>query len=1083
MNEGYVDVGRVMRGLKDFQRASVDYVFRRMYLDPDPARRFLLADEVGLGKTMVARGVVARVIDHLKDKADRIDVLYICSNLAIARQNIARLNVTGENDFSLASRITLLPKTVKGLKGRRLNFITFTPSTSFQLMWNLGQAEERALLHRILRTVWGLKGTGAFNLLQGNAGTVSFRRRANETKLEDLDESLMEAFSKALEVRVKEERERGTEDLRSRFDALCESFAYARKNIPADERRQRVQVVGELRNLLAASCIEALEPDLIVLDEFQRFRDLLHEDDDASTLARNLFAYKDVRILLLSATPYKMYTLTDDEADEDHYRDFVRTYRFLAGSDGSATELENLLGAFRKELVGTKSPHRTELVALKTSIESMLRLVMCRTERLASDPRREGMLVEIPAPPSRVILRDLEGYLFLQRVSDALQEGDVLEYWMAAPFALNFMERYKLKESFDAATGNPEQRDRVAKLLASAGSLLLDWQSIENYAEVDPGNSRLRHLLDDTIGRGSWRTLWMPPSLPYYQPGGPFDDVNLRSFTKRLVFSSWKVVPKVIAGLLSYEAERLMILSSVPDARNTPDDRRKRKPLLRFSLSEGRLTGMPVLALIYPSGVLARCCDPMELASSLKAEGLPDTDRVLTLASSRVEAELSKLRVFRDASKTGEEDEAWYWAAPLILDAQTDPEATELWWDDSLNLALLWSGGKEITDEEEEAPTDSAWAQHVDMARKMVKGSTALGRPPADLPQVLALMGLAAPGTVALRALRRVAVPTDTLEHVNIRFDAARIAYRFPPLFNQPESTALVRGMNEKEPFWRRVAEYCAAGNLQAVMDEYCHLLKESLGLVDKPSSAMWEEIANKIIEAMSLRAAPVGVDSVVPSAGLQTWTSTPHRLRMRFALRYGDEKAEDGERLRADQVRTAFNSPFWPFVLATTSVGQEGLDFHHYCHAVVHWNLPSNPVDLEQREGRVHRYKGHAVRKNLSSLYGETALASLVADPWQKMFELADRSRPVGSTEIFPFWILPLPNGARIERHVLALPLSREVDRLSALRRSLAVYRMVFGQPRQEELLEFLERTFPPDRVQAMAQELRIDLSPTVRA
>jgi len=28
-----------------------------------------------------------------------------------------------------------------------------------------------------------------------------------------------------------------------------------------------------------------------------------------------------------------------------------------------------------------------------------------------------------------------------------------------------------------------------------------------------------------------------------------------------------------------------------------------------------------------------------------------------------------------------------------------------------------------------------------------------------------------------------------------------------------------------------------------------------------------------------------------------------------------------------------------------------EGLDFHHYCHAIVHWNLPSNPVDLEQRE------------------------------------------------------------------------------------------------------------------------------------
>ena len=38
---------------------------------------------------------------------------------------------------------------------------------------------------------------------------------------------------------------------------------------------------------------------------------------------------------------------------------------------------------------------------------------------------------------------------------------------------------------------------------------------------------------------------------------------------------------------------------------------------------------------------------------------------------------------------------------------------------------------------------------------------------------------------------------------------------------------------------------------------------------------------------------------------------------------------------------RAAFTSPFWPFVLGATYIGQEGLDFHWYCHAVVHWNLP----------------------------------------------------------------------------------------------------------------------------------------------
>ena len=34
-------------------------------------------------------------------------------------------------------------------------------------------------------------------------------------------------------------------------------------------------IVGELRRMLSRSALQALEPDLVILDEFQRFRDLL----------------------------------------------------------------------------------------------------------------------------------------------------------------------------------------------------------------------------------------------------------------------------------------------------------------------------------------------------------------------------------------------------------------------------------------------------------------------------------------------------------------------------------------------------------------------------------------------------------------------------------------------------------------------------------------------------------------------------------------------------------------------------------------------------------------------------------------
>ncbi|MEZ5285579.1 MAG: hypothetical protein R2712_12405 [Vicinamibacterales bacterium] len=43
---------------------------------------------------------------------------------------------------------------------------------------------------------------------------------------------------------------------------------------------------------------------------------------------------------------------------------------------------------------------------------------------------------------------------------------------------------------------------------------------------------------------------------------------------------------------------------------------------------------------------------------------------------------------------------------------------------------------------------------------------------------------------------------------------------------------------------------------------------------------------------------------------------------------------------------------------------------------------------------------------------------------------------------------------GATIERHVPVLPLSRDAAKAQRLRRSLAVYRLAFGQSRQEDLV-----------------------------
>ena len=129
------------------------------------------------------------------------------------------------------------------------------------------------------------------------------------------------------------------------------------------------------------------------------------------------------------------------------------------------------------------------------------------------------------------------------------------------------------------------------------------------------------------------------------------------------------------------------------------------------------------------------------------------------------------------------------------------------------------------------------------------------------------------------------------------------------------------------------------------------------LGLIDMESGTVSEKVTRAMVGAVTLRTATLTVDDIRPAPEHSSVSLQKRRMRIRFAARLADERTDEGrEAARADQVRQAFNSPFWPFVLVTTYIGQEGLDFHPYCHAVVHWNLPSNPVDLEQREGRVHR-------------------------------------------------------------------------------------------------------------------------------
>ena len=820
------------------------------------------------------------------------------------------------------------------------------------------------------------------------------------------------------------------------------------------KKDQILSLVSALRAQLTEASLRFIKPSLIIFDEFHRFKNLLpsetEEGDEAAELAKPLFKRADSSVLLMSATPYKMYTL-DLEA-EDHHQDFLHTIGILFGSRTEKAErVGEILRLRRQELNrwGSLKPDP----ALKSELEETLLEVMCRTERIRGSSQAAPKLEETEKN-LKVTPGDIMDMAAADAVASAAKAACPVEYWKSAPYLLNFLRDYDLRRKLDAAAMKPSKEllDALEKALPKT----LPGSSLSGWEKIDPANPRMRALFERTLDRGMWRLLWMPASLPYSLPAGPWSD--LADATKTLIFSRWRAVPESISALCSYEAERLMAAESG-----------KRRPYscfvddhaapLRIASRSFTPASLNALGWMLPWPALALSADPLELA--LENKGPLPLKKMRSLAQAKIRPLLKELP--RHGGK-GPSDQRWYWAAAGMLEnASTSsspggaPGAWPSWLEsDQCSSALS---------KDEEKGAENVKKRLANLAALAGGQWETLGPKPADIEKVLADMALAGPGICALRAMGRLdqrCPPEKAYRNRDNLSRAASIASGLRTLFNLAETESLLGGPPAASYF--QAALKCSLeGNLQAVLDEHAHILWDSTGPSQDPSDRLLS-VEENLTSALSLRAVSETIDFLETSeAKLKI---IPRKTRRRFALSFlettcAKSAQEDRENKRHERVRTAFNSPFRPFVLASTSIGQEGLDFHSWCHAVVHWNLPSNPVDLEQREGRVDRYKGYAVRKNIAASYGLKALSKLesVKDPWEALFRLAAADRPEGASELAPYWIFE--NGpAKIER-VIPLPvLSRDVAILRRLKRGLALYRMVFGQSRQEDLALSLERS-----------------------
>jgi len=126
-----------MADVKPFQQATVEAALRAFRR---PNARFLVADEVGLGKTVVAQQIILRMMDA---KRGPLVVFYVCSNLSIASQNRRKiLEILPIKERSMAycavDRLTLVPANDPP-SHPNLHIYTLTPETNpFKVVLSFG---------------------------------------------------------------------------------------------------------------------------------------------------------------------------------------------------------------------------------------------------------------------------------------------------------------------------------------------------------------------------------------------------------------------------------------------------------------------------------------------------------------------------------------------------------------------------------------------------------------------------------------------------------------------------------------------------------------------------------------------------------------------------------------------------------------------------------------------------------------------------------------------------------------------------------------------------------------------------------
>lgn len=1095
------EINQTWESLKDFQKNSVDYVYDQLY--NKNRKSFLIADEVGLGKTIIAKGLIAKAYqDFIPSKKNpTFNVIYICSNQSLAKTNLKKLNFSRDENLveNPLNRLIYLAFNDRE-DPHPLRFDSLTPSTSFNLSNRSGVKYERAIIYALLANYkeFFIRKNGLKWLLKGGVSKENWEREIKKKYTNRKDEfrpKLFKQYKEKLKHEKVDERTApklfkslGLNKPTTVWNVLLKSCTeISWRNYKKITYKN--ELIFLLRHILTKICLEYLSAELIILDEFQRYSDLIDNRMDKASpaieLARAVFDLEDTKVLMLSATPFKPYTtLCDEDHGENHYQEFMKVLEFLM--KGKHTEFWRGFEEDRRKLfsliyssnLDASDGDLMNLSNVKSRIQNMYMQGMVRTERTLVSDDKNLMVKSIPSGIRNKLTRaNIIDFITLDMINQKISEVghfrslNPVEFSKSCPYALSFLNNYSLRKNLKKLIHNPE----IADVLKKQKSAWIDLAAIRSYKPLGKSgnlsvvpNARLQELMEATVQDEAWKWLWIPPTINYYKPNKIFPAKS--TYSKTLLFSSWLMVPRAISSILSYESERLAISAYYKKRKEKPSSyfsenkKRKPRPLLqiRYNPKRNPYASMNLLTLLYPSKFLQELFDPEENIFTEKS-----LDELINDLSNTIKNKFYELHLDKFVSQGGESDR-WYWASLLLFDNKTNKASPN---DNDPTYSMFYSILTEIYFIGAEEKIEK---QFLDHCKSIIfsQEELGLGEIPSDLFRILAIICLASPAIIFARSLtknNKLNASGDQNRVLAYLYARAKVKY-----LDKPESITIIRSIyTDRIPYWEAVLNYCLEGNIQSMTDEYIHMLTDCDFLRDS------YEVTEKLEDVLSLRTVNFKIDdySTIKSGESKN-------IRTHFAVDFGNQEIEtEGNASRRINVRETFNSPYRPFVLASTSIGQEGLDFHYYCSRLVHWNLPHNAIDLEQREGRVNRYKSHVIRKNLVAKYlnalsrnqsGKNIWDDLFSHAW----EIEGNNK--GKCDLVPFWHIEPFEDNKIERIVPLYPFSKDIAKYARLKEILTFYRMTFGQPRQEELVEVLiKRGFTESEIEDLIKHAMIDLTP----